>query len=249
MSVRRPILATLCALAGALSFASAPAVAGPSKGVVGFFGGTGTADGLFNMPGGVAVNDISGNVYVVDSGNNLVQEFSSDGAFMRAWGAGVASAAAGGMSAPEGVAIEQITGDVYVTDEGNRRVDEFTEAGEFVRAFGWGVATGASEPQVCTTTCEGGLSGAGAGEFGAAIGYPAVDPTTGDVYVADPANRRVEVFAGDGLFVHAFGWGVANGTGEFQVCINTCQAGVASSSEINLGRFAGGSPTRVALDA
>ena len=92
-------------------------------------------------------------------------------------------------------------------------------------------------------------SGAAAGEFGASIGYPAVDPTTGDVYVADPANRRVQVFEGDGVFKHAFGWGVTNGAGEFQVCTSTCQAGVVSSSETDLGRFAAGSPTRVAVDA
>lgn len=144
--------------------------------------------------------------------------------------AGVAGPAAdGSMSAPQGVAVEQVEGNVYVTDQGNRRVDEFTEAGAFVRTFG--------------------SSGAGAGEFGASIGYPAVDPTTGDVYVADPANTRVQVFESDGVFVHAFGWGVANGAGEFQVCTSTCQAGVVSASEIDLGRFATGSPTRVALDA
>src|ERR1700691_962606 len=113
----------LCVSAG-VAFASAPALAA-SKGVVGFFGGTGTAGGLFDTPGGVAVNNTSGNVYVVDSGNNRVQEFSSGGAFIRAWGAGVASATAGGMSAPQGIAVEQVTGDVYVTDQGNRRVDEF----------------------------------------------------------------------------------------------------------------------------
>ncbi|HEY3865322.1 MAG TPA: hypothetical protein VGL54_04465 [Solirubrobacteraceae bacterium] len=242
------VLAALCALAGALVFASVPALA--SKGVVGYFGGAGTAGGLFSTPGGIAVNDTTGNVYVVDSGNNRVQEFSSGGAFIRAWGVGVvtagagafevcteaasclagaASAVAGGMSTPEGVAVEQVVGNVYVTDRGNHRVDEFTEDGAFVRAFG--------------------KSGAGAGEFGASIGYPAVDPSTGDVYVADPANRRVDVFEGDGVFKHAFGWGVTNGAGEFQLCTSSCQAGVASSTETNLGRFATGSPTRVALDA
>jgi hypothetical protein len=163
--------------------------------------------------------------------------------------AGIAGSVAGAMSAPQGIAIEQVTGDVYVTDQGNRRVDEFTEAGVFRRAFGWGVETGAAKPQVCTTTCETGLSGANAGEFGASIGYPAVDPTTGDVYVADPANSRVQVFEGDGVFKRAFGWGVADGAGEFQICTSSCQAGVVSASEFDLGRFATGSPTRVAVDA
>ena len=142
MNAYRPttaILAALWALTGVLVFASAPALAS-SKGVVGFFGGSGAAGGLFSTPGGVAVNDTTGNVYVVDSGNNRVQELSAGGAFVRAWGVGVvtagafevcteaasclkgaASAAAGGMSTPEGVAVEQVTGDVYVTDQGNHR--------------------------------------------------------------------------------------------------------------------------------
>jgi hypothetical protein len=163
--------------------------------------------------------------------------------------AGVAGSVAGAMSAPQGIAVEQVTGDVYVTDQGNRRVDEFTEAGVFVRAFGWGVETGASKPQVCATTCEAGLSGSGAGELGANIGYPAVEPTTGDVYVADPTNMRVQVFEGDGLFARAFGWGVIDGASEFQLCTDVCRAGIASASEVDLGRFANDSPTRVALDA
>ena len=161
--------------------------------------------------------------------------------------AGVAESSAGAISAPQGIAVAQTSGDVYVTDQGNHRVDEFEEDGEFVRAFGLNV--GGTGVDACTSACVVGTSGAGAGEFGASIGYPAVDPVTGDLYVADPANRRVQVFTGDGVFVHAFGWGVANGAGEFQVCTSTCQAGVVSASEIDLGRFAAGSPTRVAADA
>lgn len=285
MNARRLISMVFCALVGVLVLGCVPALAA-SRGVVGFFGGAGATGGLFSAPGGVAVNETSGNVYVVDGGNNRVQEFSAGGAFIRAWGlgvvstgqdsgggtafevcnavsspqdvckAGVAGSVAGGMSAPQGVAVEEVMGRVYVTDQGNHRVDEFTEAGVFVRMFGREVNK-TKKTNVCSqeevekesVECKSGLSGAVAGEFGATIGYPAVDPTTGDVYVADPANRRVDVFEGDGVFKHAFGWGVANGAGEFQVCTSTCQAGVVSASETNLGRFAAGSPTRVAVDA
>jgi NHL repeat/WD40-like Beta Propeller Repeat len=159
---------------------------------------------------------------------------------------GVESAVAGGMSAPQGVAVEQVTGDVYVTDQGDHRVDEFTEAGAFVRAFGLNV--GGTGVGVCTSTCAVGAAGAAAGELGASVGYPAVDPSTGDVYVADSANMRVDVFEADGVFKHAFGWGVANGANEFQVCTSVCQAGVASAGETNAGRFAVGSPTGVVVD-
>jgi DNA-binding beta-propeller fold protein YncE len=286
MNARRLISMASCALVGVLVLGCVPVLAA-SRGVVGFFGGTGVTGGLFSAPGGVAVNETSGNVYVVDGGNNRVQEFGAGGAFIRAWGlgvvatgqdsgggaaefevcnavsspqdvckAGVAGSVAGGISVPQGIAVEKVTGDVYVTDQGNHRVDEFTEAGAFVRMFGREVNK-TKKTNVCSqeevekesVECKSGLSGAAAGEFGASIGYPAIDPTTGDVYVADPANRRVEVFEGDGVFKHAFGWGVANGAGEFQVCTSTCQAGVVSASETSLGRFAAGSPTRVAVDA
>ena len=161
-----------------------------------------------------------------------------------------AGAIAGAMSAPQGVAVAQATGDVYMTDQGNRRVDEFTEAGVFVRAFGREVNKATKGP-VCEAgeECQAGVSGGAAGEFGTSLGYPAVDPVTGDVYVADPANRRVQVFEADGVFKQAFGWGVANGAGEFQVCTSTCQAGVANASEPDLGGFAAGSPSGVVLDA
>ena len=39
---------------------------------------------------GVAVNAETHNVYVADTANNRVDEFKSDGTFVRAWGWGVA---------------------------------------------------------------------------------------------------------------------------------------------------------------
>ena len=122
MSVRGSISAIsafLCVLAGVLAFGGAPALAS-SKGVVGFFGGTGTAGGLFNVPGGVAVNDTSGNVYVVDSGNNRVQELSAGGAFIRAWGLGVVSAGqdVGGTSTVQSVIVKGTSGSFTLTLSG-----------------------------------------------------------------------------------------------------------------------------------
>ena len=58
----------------------------------------------------------------------------------------------------------------------------------------------------------------------------AVDPGTGDVYVADTGNHRVDVFAPDGEFVRAFGFGVLDGATEPQVCTITCRQGLSGSS-------------------
>ncbi len=120
----------------------------------------GTALGEFNTPRGVAVNNTSGDVYVADSANNRIEEFSASGIFVRSWGqAGVLG---GGMTDPQGVAVNQATGDVYVTDEGNLRVDEFGETGGFIRAWGAGVVASGTDNvpvnarQTVTVTATGG---------------------------------------------------------------------------------------------
>jgi DNA-binding beta-propeller fold protein YncE len=226
-------------LAGAQLFVGAALA---SKGVVGAFGGEGSGNGEFAGPLGMAVNQSTGEVYVVDSANDRVEVFQADGTYVSQFGG--KGSAAGQFDDPQGVAVEQFTGDVYVTDQGNRRVDEFEGDGTFVRAFGWGVLNGGDESEVCTTTCEIGLEGAGGGEFGGAIGYPAVEEGSGDVFVADPSNQRVDEFSTNGVFVEAFGWGVANGMEKPEVCTTVCQVGIGGAGA---GQFADGSPTRVTV--
>ncbi len=134
-------------------------------------------------------------------------------------------AGAGEFVRPTGVAVNQVAGHpqqghVYVRDTDNMRVQEFDADGGFVRAWGWGVATGAEAFEVCTSGCQQGIAGGGNGQLGAtgAVASIAVDPTSGNVYVADPANQRVQEFQGDGDFVSAFGSAFADETadaGEF----------------------------------
>ena len=69
-----------------------------------------------------------------------------------------------------------------------------------------------------------GSEGEGAGQLDGPHGV-AVDRSTGDVYVADKANDRVDEFEEDGTFVRAWGWGVLDGKSEFEVCTSSCRAG------------------------
>ena len=265
---RSPVIALLaCALVLAMG---AQAQAAP-KGVVDFFGAAGTGAGQFSTPRGVAVNDTTGHLYVVDSGNHRIQEFDVLGTFVRTWGYGVETGAAafevcnapapcragitgpgaGQLATPQGIAVDQASGAVYVTNQNNRRVEKFDSSGGFLFAFGWGVDTGAAAVETCTTasTCQAAVTGGNAGQFATTFaGHVAVDPRNGDVVVADPGNRRVQKFDSSGAFLFAFGWGVDTGAAALQTCTtaSTCQAGLSGSGA---GQFITNTPTRVAVDS
>jgi hypothetical protein len=69
-----------------------------------------------------------------------------------------------------------------------------------------------------------GKEGSGAGEMKNPQGV-AVNEATGDIYVADRGNARVDRFDSKGKFISAWGIGVINGEKTFQICTTTCQAG------------------------
>ncbi len=171
-SVLQSVLAVSLALTVVLVVA---AVGGASDTVVGTFGTqTGALGGQVSSGTGVAVNrsgvggGATGNVFVSSKDNNRVDEFTSDGVFVKAFGhdvvasgqhdlgvapevcrvvsspadvckAGTASGAAGAINAPEGVTVDPATGNVFVADQGNRRIDVFSQDGSFQGAFGWSV--------------------------------------------------------------------------------------------------------------
>ena len=49
----------------------------------------GEGAGQCRNPAGIATNSSTGNIYVVDSGNNRINEFTVWGVFVKAWGWGV----------------------------------------------------------------------------------------------------------------------------------------------------------------
>ncbi len=53
------------------------------------FGSTGSGPGQMLNPAGVAVNQVTGDIYVMDAGNNRVDMFNAAHEFQRAWGIGV----------------------------------------------------------------------------------------------------------------------------------------------------------------
>jgi hypothetical protein len=86
----------------------------------------GTGDGEFHIPYSVAAGHDE--LWVADTGNNRLQEFTFAGRFIARLGHnggdGTAGAKPGEFSTPYGVGID-CRGDLYVTDEGNDRVQVF----------------------------------------------------------------------------------------------------------------------------
>jgi DNA-binding beta-propeller fold protein YncE len=215
--------------------------------------------GQLGFPGGIAT-DGSGDVYVSDPANDRVSQFTTEGAFVRAFGfdvvpggrrgfevctraagckRGVAGGGAGQLDRPAYVATDG-AGSVYVTDEQNHRVNQFTSEGGFVRAWGFNVRPGGGRRfEVCTkaTGCRRGLPGGGAGQLGFPDGIAA--DGAGNLYVAD-ANSRLSQFTTQGAFVRAFGFDVVpGGSKRFEICTQAtgCKRGTPGGGPGQLSDF------------
>jgi YD repeat-containing protein len=152
--------------------------------------------------------DSTGNVWVADSANNRLEKFSAAGVLQATYGS--LGSGGGQFNLPTGVAVSQSTGHVYVADQNNNRIEELTSSGAFVKAFGWGVSDGKSEFEICTSGCRAGLGGSEPGELSAATAI-ALD-SSGDIWVSEWGNNRVEEFSKEGAYLQKFGTkGTSNG--------------------------------------
>jgi sugar lactone lactonase YvrE len=82
----------------------------------------GLEPGYFNNPTDIAIDNRNGDIYVVDTGNNRVQRFNSEGNFLSEFGQ--FGSENGSFNAPWGIAIDN-QGFVYVSDSKNARVQKF----------------------------------------------------------------------------------------------------------------------------
>jgi hypothetical protein len=134
-----------------------------------------TEDHSLLFPTGVAV-DSSSNVYVIDSWNDSIQKFTSDGKFITKWGSrGLDD---GQFFNPVSVAVDSLS-NVYVVDQGNDRIQKFTSDGKFITT--WGIQRSDD------------------GNFFNPKGV-AVDSSS-NVYVVDQNNNRIQKFTSDGKFI------------------------------------------------
>jgi Mg-chelatase subunit ChlD/sugar lactone lactonase YvrE len=94
---------------------------------IGVAGQRGDDFGHLDGPSALAV-DAAGRVYVADTGNDRVQVFDRDGAYVAGIG-GIASSRRGALREPHGVAVGP-DGRLYVADAGNHRVQVFSPPAE-----------------------------------------------------------------------------------------------------------------------
>jgi YD repeat-containing protein len=166
----------------------------------------GSGAGQFNWPVGVAI-DSSGNVWVAEANNQRIQKFNAEGKYLSTYGS--TGTGGGQFNGPLNIAF--VGSNLFVTDELNNRVQELTGTGAFVKAIGWGVSNGEEKLQVCTSGCRAGIAGSGKGQFYSPIGLAA--DSTGDLYVVDGHDNRVQELTSEGSYLTQFG-ATGSGTGQ-----------------------------------
>jgi hypothetical protein len=190
-------------------------------------GEKGTGAGQLEEPAGVAVSDATtgpnvGDVYVVDKGNRRIDEFETDGAFIRAWGwevdglpgfgtcttittcqAGTAGSGAGQLDAPEAIAVDNSGSasdpskeDVYVTNTADNVIEKFSATGTYEGQLTGTCAKVGESPPSCV--------GSAFIAFGGLLGV-AVDPS-GNVWVYD-SSANVDELSDTGVFLKTFNTG------------------------------------------
>lgn len=107
-------------------------------------------DGKLVKPVGVAVDDVTGFVYVADAAANQVVMFNEVGGYAGAFGKGVSVTAAGAtvfnpvgkLSAPTGITFEKSKRNLVVADSASNRVQFFDVNGNFVKSIGDSLGVG-----------------------------------------------------------------------------------------------------------
>lgn len=157
------------------------------------FGTSGGGNGQFNAPAGNAV-DASGNIWVVDSGNNRVQKFNEKGEYVSQFGS--AGSGNGQFNAPSDIAIDG-NGDLWVTDGENHRIQKFNSKGEYLAKYG--------------------SKGSGNGQFNYPRGINLDEK--GNIWVVDANNARVQKFNSKGEYLQSVGYQGGNGEGPGELSV------------------------------
>ena len=180
----------------------------------------GSDKGQFDSPTGLAV-DANGNLLVADTNNSRIEKFSPSGVFLSSMG--IKGIGYGQLGAPNGIAIDR-AGNIYVADASKHRVEKLAPDGTVIDEWKgpepgfYGprrIAIGRDDSvyvvdqgrtRIAKFSLDGrvltvwGSKGSGDGQFNDHTSV-AVDAKTNKVYVADPINKRIQVFDSNGHFL------------------------------------------------
>jgi RHS repeat-associated protein len=159
------------------------------------FGSEGAGQGQLKGPEGITVNAANGDLYVSDPGNQRIEEFSPNGKYLAMFGA--YGAGPGQFHGPTGLTVGP-TGVIYIADQYNARVDE------------WIPPEAGGARMLYSTSF--GSEGSGEGQFSQPAGT-AIDGS-GNLWVSDYNNGRIEKFSPAGKFVASYGT-KGSGNGQF----------------------------------
>lgn len=243
---------------GSFLYAFGYNVAGGGEGVCKAFCQAGT--GVAGAGGMYGPNDVKltpeGLLAISDEENHRVDEFTTAGAFVRAFGkevnsgdssnvctsackAGATNGSAGSLGSPTPLDVDS-AGNIYVGDPVYNRVEELSASGAFVRAFGAGVVNNNEAFQVCTveTGCREGrvsiISGATTHPYGLAV------DCRGGIYVSQestPLNlARVSRFGEAGTELPPCGSGSGSGSGSSSGS-GSGAAGSKSGADFSFGKL------------
>lgn len=200
--------------------------------------GTGNGGGFGNPAAGVTLSspdgvsvDAAGNIYIADTGHNVVRKLTPAGVATTV--AGTGAGGFGGDGGPAiaatltfpGRAIVDAAGNLYISDTTNNRIRKVSASGIISTIAGLGP----------TGTFAGGFSGDGGQAVQASINTPeglAVD-SSGALYFADNQNLRIRKISLDGSIATIAGSGTFKFSGD---------GGSAASASLH-------QPSSVAVDA
>jgi prepilin-type N-terminal cleavage/methylation domain-containing protein len=227
-------------------------------GTIGTYGNGG--NGQFGAqwgPGPLGVvTDSSGNIYVMDTDpatayNTSIQKFSSSGAYLSTPVNSPYGTGDGATSYIWGMTMDA-SGNFYIVDSDSNagengtgfRIEKFSSSGAYLMTIGGDKGDGTHTCTQCNSTssctCYG---GSGDGQF-YFPGSVAVD-ASGNIYIADAANSRVQKFSGSGTYLMTIGGDKGDGTHTCTQCNNasscTCTFGSGN------GQFE--NPSGIAVDA
>lgn len=196
------------------------------NGLSGYSGDGGSAIAAqLNRPSGIVV-DAAGDLYIADTGNNVIRKVTPDGNISTVAGDGSAGYSGDGaaalsaeLNAPSGIALDGV-GDLYIADTSNHAIRMVTPGGVIATVAGNGTQ---------------GFSGDGSPATAAELNSPtgvAAD-SSGNIYIADTGNARIRVTVPSGIIYTLAGNGSLGYSGD---------GGDSTSAELN-------TPSSVAADA